>query len=114
MARHLRIGLAIALLGLAPAAQPRDPSAREWIQLFNGRDLAAWVIKFAKNDLGENVRNTFRVEDGLLKVRYDQWQTFSGEFGHIFYKDPLSYYLLAAERRFVRAHGARDPRWGSR
>ena len=114
MARHLRIGLAIALLGLAPAAQPRDPSAREWIQLFNGRDLADWVIKFAKHDLGENVRNTFRVEDGLLKVRYDQWQTFSGEFGHIFYKDPFSYYLLAAEYRFVGEQVAGAPGWANR
>ena len=60
-----------------------------------------WTIKFAKHDLGENFRNTFRVEDGLLKVRYDQWPTFNGEFGHIFYKDPFSYYLLAAEYRFV-------------
>ena len=114
MGRLFRIGLAIALLGLAPAAQPRDPSAREWIQLFNGRDLADWVIKFAKHDLGENVRNTFRVEDGLLKVRYDQWQTFNGEFGHIFYKDPFSYYLLAAEYRFVGQQVSGGPGWARR
>ena len=39
--------------------------------------------------------------DGLLQVRYDQWPSFNGEFGHIFYKDPFSHYLLAAEYRFV-------------
>ena len=43
----------------------------------------------------------FRVENGLLEVRYDKWPTFNGEFGHVFYKDPFSYYLLAAEYRFV-------------
>jgi hypothetical protein len=32
--------------------------------------------------------------NGLLQVRYDQWPEFSGEFGHIFYNDPFSYYLL--------------------
>ena len=88
----------------ASAAQTRRPGTaepRDWIQLFNGRDLTDWTIKFAKHDLGENFNNTFRVEDGLLKVRYDQWPTFNGEFGHIFYKDPFSYYLLAAEYRFV-------------
>ena len=74
------------------AARP-DPNAREWIQLFNGRDLADWTAKFAKHDLGENFGNTFRVEEGLLKVRYDQWPTFNGEFGHLFYKDAFSYYL---------------------
>ena len=60
-----------------------------------------WTPKFAKHELGENFHDTFRVEDGLLKVRYDKWTTFNGEFGHMFYKDPFSYYLLAAEYRFV-------------
>ena len=110
--------LAVVVLGCAPvltsafdqapatgaasgATAQAGGSARDWIQLFNGRDLADWTIKFAKHDLGENFANTFRVEDGLLKVRYDQWPAFDGEFGHIFYKDPFSYYLIAAEYRFV-------------
>jgi hypothetical protein len=91
-----------------------DPDAREWIQLFNGRDLADWTIKFTKRDLGENFRNTFRVEDGLLKVRYDQWPAFEGEFGHIYYKQPFSYYLLAAEYRFVGEQVKGGPEWAIR
>ena len=74
---------------------------KEWLQLFNGRDLSGWTPKFAHHDLGENVRDTFRVEEGLLKVRYDKWSTFTDEFGHLFYKDKFSHYLLAAEYRFV-------------
>jgi hypothetical protein len=85
----------------AATAQQNDSTRKEWLQLFNGRDLNDWVIKFARHDLGENVNDTFRVEDGLLKVRYDKWTTFDREFGHIFYKQPFSYYLLAAEYRFV-------------
>ena len=79
-----------------------------WQPLFNGRDLKDWDIKFAQHPLGENFRNTFRVEDGLLKVRYDQWPDFKGEFGHIFYKQPFSYYIVAVEYRFVgeQANGA--------
>jgi hypothetical protein len=73
----------------------------DWIQLFNGRDLSGWDIKFAKHELNDNFNNTFRVEDGMLKVRYDKWTGFNGEFGHIFYKQPFSYYLVAAEYRFV-------------
>lgn len=84
----------------ASAAQP-DSSRKDWIQLFDGRDLNGWTTKFAHYPLGENVRNTFRVEDGLLKVRYDKWTSFNDEFGHIFYKEPFSYYRLAAEYRFV-------------
>ncbi len=73
----------------------------DWVQMFNGRDLSDWNIKFAKHELNENYNNTFRVEEGMLKVRYDKWTAFNGEFGHIFYKRPFSYYLLAAEYRFV-------------
>jgi hypothetical protein len=123
MANRLRPPhLGIAVLGamalasslVIVSAQKPDPAAREWIQLFNGRDLANWTIKFAKHDLGENVRNTFRVEDGLLKVRYDQWPSFNGEFGHIFYNQPFSYYLIAAEYRFVAEQVAGAPGWANR
>jgi hypothetical protein len=50
----------------------------------------------------------------LLKVRYDQWPKFDGEFGHLFYKDPFSYYLLAAEYRFVGEQVAGAPSWAIR
>jgi hypothetical protein len=89
---------AVAQSGTGPQS---DANQKEWLQLFNGRDLKDWVIKFAHHDLGENVNDTFRVEDGLLKVRYDKWTKFDREFGHIFYKQPFSSYLLAAEYRFV-------------
>jgi HEAT repeat protein len=77
------------------------PDPRDWTQLFNGRDLSGWDIKFKGHPLNENYNDTFRVEDGLLKVRYDKWASFNGEFGHIFTKRPFSYYLVAAEYRFV-------------
>jgi hypothetical protein len=99
---------ATALAALAASAPGQSPSGgqagrdtKEWVQLFNGRNLDDWIIKFAHHDLGENYNDTFRVEDGLLKVRYDKWTSFKREFGHIFYKQPFSYYLLAAEYRFV-------------
>ncbi len=93
------VGLAAQARPAAPAAN--DPDQKEWIQLFNGRNLDGWTPKFAHHDLGENLYDTFRVEDGLLKVRYDKWAIFKDEFGHLFYKDPFSYYILAAEYRFV-------------
>jgi hypothetical protein len=77
------------------------PDAGGWIQLFNGRDLAGWVPKFKGYPVGENIRNTFRVQDGLLQVRYDGWAGFGGEFGHLFYQQPYSHYIVAAEYRFV-------------
>ena len=123
-ARFLLVAVALVLvpaltLTRAQAPQgtvglPTGVAASDWIQLFNGRDLADWTIKFARHDLGENLYNTFRAEEGLLKVRYDKWEKFNAEFGHIFYKDPFSYYLLAAEYRFVEQQGAGAPAWANR
>ena len=86
---------------VAPRASISSAPRADWIQLFNGRDLSGWDIKFAKHPLNDNVNNTFRVEDGVLKVRYDKWTAFNEEFGHIFYRQTFSHYLLAAEYRFV-------------
>ena len=107
---------AVACAVMVGSAQSK-PDQKEWIQLFNGRDLKDWTVKFAHYPLGENVNDTFRVEDGLLKVRYDKWQTFEDQFGHIFYREPFSYYLIAAEYRFVgdQVHTARtDLGWAVR
>jgi len=121
--RRIAAAIALATVGLLPALtgaagqtreRPGNVAASDWIQLFNRRDLADWTIKFAKHELGENLHHTFRVEDGLLKVRYDEWPSFNGEFGHIFYKDPFSYYLIAAEYRFVGEQVAGGPAWAIR
>jgi hypothetical protein len=96
----LGLTLSIPVLVAAQRGGPA-PAPQDWIQLFNGRDLTDWTIKFAKHDMGVNFNDTFRVENGLLSVRYDKWARFAGEFGHMFYKDEFSYYRIAAEYRFV-------------
>ena len=85
----------------APRASYASAPKSDWIQMFNGRDLTGWDVKFAKHELNDNYNDTFRVEDGLLRVRYDKYTGWNGEWGHIFYKQPFSYYLVAAEYRFV-------------
>ena len=103
----LGAGLVLAIAaGCATASVPApgsagDPDAREWIQLFNGRDLTGWTPKFKGYELGQNLHDTFRVEDGVFAVRYDRWPGFNGEFGHIFYARPFSYYVIAVEYRFT-------------
>ena len=107
---------ASVVLAADQRAQPakNDPAKQEWIQLFNGKNLDGWTPKFAKHDLGENFNDTFRVENGLLEVRYDKWTKFDGEFGHLFYKEPFSYYRIAAEYRFVGDQVAGGPAWAMR
>ena len=86
----------------------------EWIQLFNGHDLEGWTPKFTGFPLGVNHLNTFRVEDGLFKVSYDNWSHFSNEFGHIFYQQPFSHYLLRVEYRFIGEQVKNGPGWAFR
>ena len=110
----LRVALALAVTPLVAASPQTDPNREDWIQLFDGRSLDGWTPKFAKHDLGENFNDTLRVENGILEIRYDKWQKFNGEFGHIFYKDPFSYYRLVAEYRFVGEQVSGGAAWAIR
>lgn len=91
---------------------------QEWVDLFNGQDLNAWAIKIQGSPLGQNTLDTFRVEDGLLKIRYDNYDSFpapNAGFGHIFYaKRPYSHYILEVEYRFVGEQITGGPKWAYR
>ena len=90
------------------------PKKNEWRPIFNGKDLTGWTPKFAGYPLGENLRNTFRVEDGMLKISYDQWDDFNEEFGHIFYEEEFSRYRIRVEYRFVDDQVTNGPGWAFR
>jgi len=103
--KDMRITILVMILALATACQStkKDSETVEenWIQLFNGENFDGWDIKITGYELNDNYANTFRVEDGLMKVRYDEYVEFSNEFGHIFYKENFSHYKLRVEYRFV-------------
>ncbi|MBK8315487.1 MAG: DUF1080 domain-containing protein [Acidobacteria bacterium] len=96
------------------AQKSNDPDKKEWIKLFNGRDLTGWDVKIAGYDLNDNFGNTFRVEDGVMKVGYEKYDKFNNRFGHIFYKDKFSYYLIAVEYRFVGDQAPGGAGWATR
>jgi hypothetical protein len=87
---------------------------KDWIQLFNGKNLDGWVPKIKGYALRENFGDTFRVENGILKVSYDKYDQFDNRFGHLFYKDKFSYYVIAAEYRFVGTQVPGGPTWAIR
>jgi hypothetical protein len=107
--RAIVVGGAIAL---TPASAPAQRG--EWIELFNGRDLTNWVVKVAKHDLGDNYANTFRVENGVLRVAYSGYQALNSQFGHLFYRTPFSSYHLVVEYRFVGDWLPDTPDWARR
>ena len=91
-----------------------EKSASEWIQLFNGEDLDDWIIKFKGEELGVNYNNTFRVEDGILRVSYDNWDEWNGKFGHIFFNEEFSHYKLRVQYRFIDEQVKGGPGWAYR
>lgn len=117
--RLIAAAFALLLPGIpARALNPTFPSLlqdkEEWIPLFNGKNLDGWTPKFAGHALGENYKDTFRVEDGVLKVSYDKYEKFGDKFGHLFYKDPFSHYALRVEYRFVGDQCPGAPAWALR
>lgn len=93
--------LIISLFFLGCSGSSRLPNQGEWVQLFNGKDLNDWIIKIHHHNTGVNFGNTFRVEDGMIKVRYDQYQDFNDQFSHLYYKIPFSYFHLKLDYHFT-------------
>jgi hypothetical protein len=110
----LTIALLFAALLATLGFGQTNPNAKEWIQLFNGKNLDGWIPKIAGYPLGENFGETFRVEDGVLKVSYDKYAAFDNKFGHLFYRQKFSHYILAAEYRFLGEQAMGAPSWALR
>lgn len=84
------------LILLSPAR-----AQHKWIRLFNGKDLSDWVVKIYHHETGDNYQNTFRAEEGMLRVKYDGYKEFGDRFGHLFYNKPFSYFHLTLEYRLT-------------
>jgi 3-keto-disaccharide hydrolase len=111
----LLLSTAVALAQTKPASKTtNDPDKKEWIQLFNGKDLKDWSPKITGYDLNDNFGNTFRVENGVMKVGYEKYDKFDNRFGHIFYRDKFSHYIIAVEYRFVGDQAKEGPNWATR
>ncbi len=112
MKKRSGFGVALALCGCIGAGQRAGAAdADDWHALFNGRDLSGWTIKIAKHPLGENYRDTFRVEDGLIKVAYDKYGKFDEQFGHLYSNQAYSNYILRLEYKITGSAVADSPPW---
>jgi|GEM_PF-289934 len=94
----------------------KKPEQGIWRALFNGKDLQGWTPKIRGYPLGENYGNTFRVENGVLKVVYDPkyYPQYENRFGHLFYQEKFSHYRLRVQYRFVGEQCPGAPGWAFR
>jgi hypothetical protein len=102
------------LLALLLAMAGTSFAEENWISLFNGKDLDGWIPKVKGSVVGENPGDIFRVEDGLLTISYDAFDTFGGRFGHLFVDRPLTNYRFRCEYRFIGEQVKGGPGWAFR
>jgi len=108
---------ATSTLGLGAPRVARgggDAQSEGWISLFNGKDLEGWTVKIRGHEPGDNFANTFRVEDGTIKVRYDGYDKFGERFGHLYTNKAYSNYRLRVEYRFTGPQCPGGPGWATR
>ena len=53
---------------------------QEWKYLFNGESLDGWEIKIREHKIGENFKNTFKVDNDAIKVSYEEYDEFDKKF----------------------------------
>ncbi|MFA7472074.1 MAG: DUF1080 domain-containing protein [Spirosomataceae bacterium] len=105
--------LALCFMTISGFGQ-KKADKEEWEKLFNGKNLDGWDVKIRGRELNDNYLNTFRVEDGKMVVRYDEYSDFNKQYGHIFYKKEYSYYKLVIEYRFVGEQAPQGEGWAWR
>lgn len=104
----------LIMQGCSNKNEKNETSKEEWVSLFNGKDLTGWDIKIKDHPLNENYKNTFRIEDSMIRVTYSDFEKFDNQFGHLFTQIPYSYYKLKLQYRFVGDHLADAPIWSDR
>jgi hypothetical protein len=105
---HFLLTVVTAVLLMTACVHPKQSTGASqpvtasdgWVPLFNGNDLQDWFVKIHHHEVGVNFGNTFRVEDGMIKVAYDQYGDFNDQFGHLYYKTPFSRFHLKLEYQF--------------
>jgi len=113
-AQGIALILCLALISTSCAMSNASPKKDNWIKLFNGKNLDGWTPKITGYALGDNFGETFRVEDGVIKVSFDKYTKFDGRFGHLFYKEPFSHYRLRLDYRFTGEQTPGGPGWAFR
>lgn len=111
----LLLSLAVSCAEKKPNANQEKAATDNWKTIFNGKDLDGWTMKIRGFPLGENFGNTFRVENGILSIRYDAYgDNFDDRFGGLYFNKNLSNYRFRAEYRFVGETAPGAPEWGYR
>lgn len=99
------------LLSFSSMPSYATESAKGWKSIFNGVDLSGWTAKIKGETFGKDPLKTFVVKDKAITVSYENYDKFDNKFGHLFYKEKLSSYILKLEYRFLDDQLPDGPYW---
>ena len=99
------------LIVIVSCNTPVERTQEKWIPLFNGVNLDGWNIKISGHEINNNYKNTFIVEDSILKVNYQEYDSFRNKFGHLYYEKPYSHYRLRIEYKMIGNPVPGSPVW---
>ena len=102
------------LFACTPDQTTKESDSPQWTSLFNGQNLDGWDIRINGFELGENYANTFRVEDSILRIVYDDYDRYDTKYGALYTQKSYTNYRLLAEYRFVGDTATAAPTWGFR
>ena len=106
--------LTFVLSGTSPTWAADRPEAGKWTSLFDGKDLEGWTVKIKGSEAGDNFRDTFRVEAGVIKVSYEKYDDFGARYGLLVSNDAYENYRLRVEYRFLGDQCPGGPGWATR
>jgi hypothetical protein len=85
-----------------------------WMDLLSRNYRSQWVPKIAGYALGDNYKQTFLVGKGKIRVQYKGYDSFGVRYGHLFFRQPYSYYVLRVEYRFLGEQAKGGQGWATR
>ncbi len=106
--------IAFMLVLACGSAFAEEKQEAKWVSLFNGKDLSGWTPKIRGAEAGVNLHDTFKAENGVIRVDYSKYDGWKGEFGHLFYKDRFSHFRLRLQYRFTGEQLSGGPGWAFR
>ena len=99
------------LIACTSTRNTEGPGSNEWVSIFDGQSLTGWTPKINNQNLGDDPAQIFRVEEGKLRVTYEDMTEFDNAFGHLFFDEEVSDYRLRFEYRFSEMQTSGGPAW---
>jgi hypothetical protein len=101
MKRKLEYSLFLIIIFLVSSCSKgnwdRKSDTQQWENLLSPSVRSKWVKKIAGENLNADALNTFQFSDSLLSVSYGNYKNWGNKFGHIFFNEKLSHYIIECE-----------------